>query len=255
MIGTVDGSKIWNSSAAARIIAVCATPFVIVAISSANAQVHADHSPVQVSTIARAPVSINPYVSMFPLEAYLEKSELSEIALARSAAPASISGNAEVLVLDATGHHRALTGKNGWTCLVQRSWNDAYEKPDFWNPSIRVPICFNMAAARSILPVYLERTKWVLAKRSLADVLVEARAHPVPDPEPGSFAMMMSKQGYLADGIGPAYPHVMVYMSNVPEAAWGANLLASPVGATPGYKPSITVFYLPAKKWSDGTDP
>jgi hypothetical protein len=35
--------------------------------------------------------------------------------------------------------------------------------PDFWNPKFRAPICFNPAAARTVLPAYLERTKWALA--------------------------------------------------------------------------------------------
>ncbi len=249
----IDETEISKSSAAGRLLAICMAAFSVAATGSARAQDHAAHAPPSAPTPPPGPA--NSYASMFPLDAYLEKSEAAEIALARSAAPASISGDAEILVLDATGHHRAVTGKNGWTCMVQRSLNDAYEKPDFWNPRIRVPICLNAAAARSVLPVYLERTKWVIAKRSLAGILDEAKAHPVPDPEPGSFAIMMSKQGYLGDGIGPAAPHVMVFLPNVPDAAWGANLPASPVGATPGYKPSDTVFYLAARKWSDGTSP
>ncbi|MBA3666453.1 MAG: hypothetical protein H0W65_01850 [Sphingomonas sp.] len=190
---------------------------------------------------------------MAPLAAYLPPSEAAEIALARSAAPPSISDDAEILVFDARGHHRAVAGKNGWTCMVQRSWNDALDKPDFWNSKIRVPICLNSAASRSVLPVYLERTKWVLAKRSLPVILANAKALRVPAPEPGAFAIMMSKQGYLADDIGPAGPHVMVYL-DVPASAWAAGLPGSPIGmALPGYKGSDTVFYMGVRKWSDGT--
>jgi hypothetical protein len=216
------------------------------ALAQADAHVHAG---------APAPASTSLYRTMAPLQDYLMASESEEIALARSAAPASISGDADILVLSADGHHRAVAGKNGWTCMVQRSWNDALDKPDFWNAKIRVPICLNAAASRSVLPVYLERTKWVLAGRPLAQIVEETRAQPAPAPEPGSFAIMMSKQGYLADGIGPAGPHVMVYL-NVPASAWAAGLPGSPVGmATPGYKGSDTIFYLGARKWSDGTTP
>lgn len=232
-----------------RCLAICVASL-LAAMSPAQAQADGARK-----AATPAPVSANPYKSMFPLQAYLGKSEADEIDLARSAAPPSISGDADVLVFDASGHRRVFTGKNGWTCMVQRSWNDAYEKPDFWNPKIRVPICLNAAAARSVLPVYIERSKWVLAKRTLPQMLIAAAVSPVPDPEPGSFAIMMSKRGYLADGIGPAYPHVMVYLPNVASAAWGAGLPGSPVGSTPGYKPSTTVFYLPAAKWSDGTAP
>jgi hypothetical protein len=208
---------------------------------------------VSASTPAADPADL--YKTMAPLADYLIKSQADEVALARSAAPSSISAEAEILVLDANGYHRAAAGKNGWTCMVQRSWNDALDKPDFWNWKIRVPICMNAAASRSVLPVYLERTKWVLAKRPLPEIVTATKAHPAPAPEPGSFAVMMSKHGYVADGIGPAGPHVMIYL-DVPASAWAAGLPKSPVGmALPGYKGSDTVFYLDVAKWSDGTSP
>jgi len=66
---------------------------------------------------------------------------------------------------------------------------------------------------------------------------------------------MMSRQGYLADGVGPAGPHVMIYL-DVPASKWAAGLPGSPIGmALPGYKGSDTVFYLSVSKWSDGTLP
>lgn len=193
------------------------------------------------------------YKDMAPLQAYLEKNEAEEIAIARSAAPLAISRDAEILAFDANGYHRAVVGTNGWTCLVQRSWNDDYGNPEFWNPRIRVPICFNPPASRSVLPVYLQRTQWVMAKRSLPAVVAIAATHSVPDPEQGSLAMMMSKDGYVADAIGTPGPHLMVFLAGVPAAAWGANLDGVPVGAAPGDKPSITVFFVSARAWSDGT--
>jgi hypothetical protein len=72
----------------------------------------------------------------------------AEIALARSAAPESISRDAEVLVLGRHGFDAAVKGKNGFGCIVERSWASAPD-PDFWNPKVRTPICFNAAAARS----------------------------------------------------------------------------------------------------------
>lgn len=190
---------------------------------------------------------------MARLEAYLGLSEADEIALARSAAPPSISADAEILVFGSAGYKRVATGKNGFTCLVERSWNDDFADPEFWNPKIRVPICFNAAASRSVLPVYLERTKWVLAKRSLPQMVTASKAKPAPDPEPGSLAYMLSPKGYVADGVGAPAPHMMIFLARMPASAWGANLPGSPIGATPGDKPSITIFYMPARKWSDGT--
>jgi hypothetical protein len=193
------------------------------------------------------------YKEMGPVEAYLGKGEADEIAVARSAAPATISGAAEILSFDAKGYYRAVAGTNGWTCLVQRSWNDDYANPEFWNPKIRVPICFNPPATRTVLPVYLDRTQWVLAKRSLPAIVAISTTHAVPDPEPGSLAMMMSKAGYVADAVGTPGPHLMVFLAGVPPAAWGANLDGVPIGAASGDKPSITIFFVGARAWSDGT--
>ena len=54
-----------------------------------------------------------PYPSMAPIGQYkMERSE--EIALARSAAPESISRDAEVLVLGGRGYETAVHGKNGF---------------------------------------------------------------------------------------------------------------------------------------------
>jgi hypothetical protein len=195
----------------------------------------------------------NVYDSIAPLASYMQKDAADEIVLARSAAPPSVSSDADILVFSSSGYDRAATGKNGWTCLVQRSWNGQYDNPEFWNPKIRVPICFNAAASESVLPVYLERTKSVLARRNLRAVIDEGKLHTVPDPKPGSFAMMMSKQGYLGDGVGAAAPHVMIFAANVSDKELGANLDQAPVGATPGDKPSITIFYFAARRWSDGT--
>src|SRR5580658_11035100 len=92
------------------------------------------------------------YPAMAPLEQYLMPDRNEEIKLARSAAPDSISGEAEVLVLGKAGYETAVKGKNGFMCLVERSWTAGIEDPDFWNPKIRAAICFNPAAARSYVP-------------------------------------------------------------------------------------------------------
>jgi hypothetical protein len=57
---------------------------------------------------ARAQTTKTSYAKMAPLEQYLMRDEKSEIALARSAAPASISDEAEVLVLGRTGYRTAV---------------------------------------------------------------------------------------------------------------------------------------------------
>src|SRR5260370_28493020 len=113
---------------------------------------------------ARAPKS--PYPVMAPLDQYLISGEKAEIALARSSAPASISDAAEVMVLRRDGYATAVKGSNGFVCIVERSWAKQTDDPEFWNPKVRAPNCFNPAASRTFLPIFLKKTKLVLAGES-----------------------------------------------------------------------------------------
>src|SRR6202008_5145407 len=97
------------------------------------------------------------YEGMARLDEYLMPDSRAEIALARSAAPASISDNATFLVLKPQGYETAVDGTNGFTCLVERSWMSPFDRPEFWNPKMRGPVCYNPAATRSILSYTLRR--------------------------------------------------------------------------------------------------
>ena len=72
-----------------------------------------------------------PYPTMAPLEQYRIADPQEEIALARSAAPPSISADAEVLVLGSRGYETAVKGKNGFVCFVERSWTAGLDDPEF----------------------------------------------------------------------------------------------------------------------------
>jgi hypothetical protein len=54
----------------------------------------------------------SPYPAMAPIQQYLSQDKQTEIALARSAAPASISGDADVLALGQDGYTTAMKGSN-----------------------------------------------------------------------------------------------------------------------------------------------
>ncbi|HTW38043.1 MAG TPA: hypothetical protein VMD49_05705 [Steroidobacteraceae bacterium] len=199
-----------------------------------------------------------PYPSMAPLEQYLIASAEDEIALARSAAPPSISKDAEVLVLGTHGYEVAVKGTNGFVCLVERSWTAGFDDAEFWNPKLRGPNCFNRPAVRSVLPQYFSRTAWVLAGMSKAQMIAKARAaiasHRFITPEAGSLSFMLSKQGYLGDAVaGPWLPHIMFFVPHGQAAVWGAGLPASPVrgGESTPFEP--TVLFVPVRYWSDGS--
>ena len=201
------------------------------------------------------------YPSMAPIAQYQMASQADEVALARSASPASISGDAEVLTLGARGYETAATGKNGFVCIVERGWASDLDDAGFWNPKIRAPICFNAASARSVLPTYLQRTKWVLTGASRAQMLARTKAAiaagRIGRPEVGSMCYMMSKDQYLGDGAGGGHwhPHLMFFLPQGAggAAAWGANLADAPVmGGQVGLDPAV-VYFVVVAKWSDGT--
>lgn len=213
----------------------------------------------QAQAQTRAPAPKASYPAMAPIDQYRIASQAAEMALARSAAPPSISGEAEVLVLGAHGYETAAKGKNGFVCIVQRSWASDFDDAEFWNPKERGPICFNPASARSVLPSYLKRTEWVLAGASKAQIVARTKAaiaaRTIGPPEVGAMCYMLSKDGYLGDAAGGHWhPHLMFFLPRTAAAAWGANLKGAGVlgGGAGGLEP-LTVFFVLAPNWSDGT--
>jgi hypothetical protein len=197
------------------------------------------------------------YPSMAPIAQYLSASQADEIALARSAAPAAISKDAEILVLSPKGYATAVAGKNHFVCMVERSWAKNFDGADFWNPKVRAPHCFN-PAAHSVLSAYLKRTEWVLAGVSAKDMATRTQAaiasHELPPPAVGAMAYMMSKDGYLGDDVhGAWHPHLMFYLPRTKLGVWGANLKDSPISGDDSWPEPVTVFFIPVEHWSDGT--
>jgi hypothetical protein len=194
---------------------------------------------------------------MAHLEQYLMNPS-AEVALARSAAPHAISDKATILTLEPQGYETAVSGTNGFTCLVERSWMSPFESAEFWNPKMRGPVCYNPAASKSILTYTLRRTKLALAGHSRELMLDEVRAafahKELPWPEPGAMSFMMSKDGYLGDAQGHWHSHLMFHVPKAAAASWGANLPGSPVVLDDREVPEPqTIFLVPVTHWSDGT--
>ncbi len=197
------------------------------------------------------------YPNMAPVDQYLVTDQAAEIALARSAAPESVSRDAGVLVLGRHGFETAVKGKNDFVCIVERSWTSAAD-PDFWNPKVRTPICYNAAAARSYLPRTIKRTNLILAGRTKAQtdetIVAAVDNKELPAMEPGAMCYMMSKQGYGGDSIDHWPPHLMFYNSQTDPATWGAGLPGSPILASSDTAEHVTEFVVVVQRWSDGTD-
>ena len=206
---------------------------------------------------AHAQNAKSPYPTMAPLEQYLIADRNAEIALARSAAPESISGDADVLVLGQHGYETAVKGKNGFVCIVERGWTAGIDDPNFWNPKLRGPLCLNPPAARTYLPLTIKKTELVLAGQSKAQMFDSIKAgldkKELPALEAGAMCYMLSKQGNLGDNNGHWHPHLMFFVPQTEAKTWGANLQGSPILASEDVQDRLTVFLVPVAKWSDGT--
>src|SRR5215469_9040555 len=200
------------------------------------------------------------YPNMAPIDQYLMPDRKAEITLARSAAPGAISRDAKILVLGRHGYEAAIEGKNGFVCVVERGWMSPFDAPEFWNPKIRGPLCFNPPAARSVLPITYKRTEMVLAGLSKTEIIDRTRApfekKELPPLESGAMCYMMSKEAYLTDEDDHNMAHLMFYTTLMNGADWGADLPNSPVMLNPQFRGNpepMEVFMVPTGRWSDGT--
>lgn len=208
------------------------------------------------------------YPRMQPLTAYLMPKN-AEIALARSAAPASISKNATVLVLSRHGYVTAVKGTNGFVCMVERGWAISIDSSLVYDPHLRGVDCLNPPAVRSILPVEMKMTDMVLVGRSQASIAAAIRADykdgRLPAVEPGAAGIMMSKGSYIINQPPHNFPHVMFFTTVNAERFAAANLPDVPVFVSPYFfvdgvdrtaadgLPAIQLMDVVVFQWSDGT--
>ncbi len=210
------------------------------------------------STATAAPASAqsDPYPAMAPLAQYLMP-EADEIVLARSAAPRAVSDEADVMVLRKEGYATAVKGTNGFLCIVERGWAGDSSFADFWNPRQRAPNCFNRAAAETYAPIYLMKTRLVLAGKSKKEIVQTTATaldeRQLPALAPGAMCYMMSRQQYLNDQDQNWQPHLMFFVQGDAASSWGANVPGSPVMAANDPDERATIFMIAAKHWSDGT--
>jgi hypothetical protein len=218
----------------------------------------------------KAAAQSDKYSTMARVDQYLMEKN-AEILLARSAAPDSISSDATILVLGRQGYETAVQGKNGFVCMVERSWMEAFDSPEFWNPKVRGAECLNRQAARSIVPIAELRTRMVMAGHPKAEIVSALKAafdnKQLPGLESGNMVFMMSKSAYLYDAGDHNGPHLMFFTALKDDPDWGAGASGSPVFAGPYWflsskepsqakgLPPILVFAVEVAKWSDGTAP
>ena len=198
----------------------------------------------------KAQDTTSPYPSMAPIEQYRMDRD-AEIAMARTAAPPSISRDAEILVLGQKNFETAVHGKNGFVCLVGRAFGGPLNNPEFWNPKNRSPICLNPPAARSLMPYAMKETGMALAGASKAQIIDAIRTavakKELGAPESGSMSYMMSREAYLTDQGRHNLAHVMFELPRNGVFQDDPNFFVS-------WDPAPVIeFNVPVGHWSDGT--
>ena len=132
-----------------------------------------------------------------------------QIAIARAAGPA-VSADATIFILGRHGYEKALTGSNGFTCLVER--------PDL---KTMAPQCFDAAGTASTVKVFLFRE--------------EERAKGVSDSEIKSAVAEGYRKGTF---VAPARPGIVYMMSDY-------NYLPDPETRKTVHFPGHLMFYAP----------
>ncbi len=164
--------------------------------------------------------------------------QASEIALAKSAAPVTISDHATIKVLTTSGFKVVHQGDNGFVCMVMRGFSaPTYTPAQFrglvYDSSVRAPICFDPKAAREVMPYYELRTKLAMEGK-IPDQIAEgvqatyARGE-LPKRDGVSFAYMWSADQNLASGIGHWHPHVMIFAPYYDNSMMGGNTFGAPL--------------------------
>jgi hypothetical protein len=172
-----------------------------------------------------------------PLSAHLMAQD-QEIALARTAAPANVSGPATVKVLTPQGYKVVATGSNGFVCLVMRSFSAPTYTPKMfvdlvYDASVRAPICFNAQATVEVLPYYELRTELGMKGQSpdqiRAGVEAAYKTGRLPRRTGVSFAYMWSAEQNLGPMVHHWHPHVMIFAPNLDNAMLGNNDFGAPL--------------------------
>jgi hypothetical protein len=142
-------------------------------------------------------------------ETFVHLSEAREIAVARSAAPSSVSGDATIWVLRDGRYGVAVAGSNGNACMVSRT-----------RPTSVEPICYDPEGARTILPIEIRLVEariaqgdwgaaWDAVHRDIEDGRVALPSRPVMT------YMLSSAQRLVSDDgreVGAWRPHFMIYI-------------------------------------------
>jgi len=164
-----------------------------------------------------------------------------EVALARSAAPASVSDSATIWVFTDSGYVVAATGSNGVACYVSRSWPQSLE-----------PHCFDAEGAATILRIHMKEVELLHRGTTVTEtdrvVGEQLASGALRLPRRPAMSYMMSGGQHLINDngrpIGNWRPHIMIYYPylEATDLYRGATDMAAGTVAGAGSATSSIVF-------------
>ncbi|MGP1354100.1 MAG: hypothetical protein ACTS1Z_12325 [Parasphingopyxis sp.] len=159
--------------------------------------------------------------------------EAREIAIARSAAPEAVSGNASYWVLTSEGYRRVVEGQNGFNCLVLRQWSaifDTQRELFEWDGLI-APICYDPITSASSMQEQFLRAELGLAGNGhdaiKAEVMAAYGEGRLRFPDRVGFSYMYSAAQRLTPDAGHWHPHLMIHAPYYTNAMLGGHTFMS----------------------------
>jgi hypothetical protein len=180
-------------------------------------------------------------------------SATEEIALARSAAPSSISAHARVLALTDTGYDTIADGSSAVTCVVNRSWDRSVE-----------PHCYDPEGAATVMQIELRRNYLRHIGKPEDEISKELALGLVSGkyrlPSRPALTYMMSARQVLYDDsgkyVGKWRPHLMIYYPNLSNKAMALpatpDMRVGMVGGDGGTESSLIIVM---GAFADGSPP
>jgi hypothetical protein len=146
-----------------------------------------------------------------------------EEALALSALPERLRGDATTYTLTNHGFERSRAGHGPFTCIVERN-----------HPLALIPQCVDAAGAETIIPALIFKSERALAGRSPEEVAAEfeqkARDGEFQAPARPGISYMTSPYNYIylgtQRGIAQVDPHLMFYAPGLTNADVGGSFAA-----------------------------
>ena len=160
---------------------------------------------------------------------FLDRGE--EIALARSAAPETVSDPATIWVLTPEGYEVAVEGVNSFNCVVLRRFSADTRSDSYDWDGLIAPICYDAYSSTTHMQEQLLRAEMGLRGDPVESIEAAVNAAymdgSIPVPDQVAFAYMFSGAQRLSPRLGHWHPHMMIWVPYATNDDLGGNAIGS----------------------------